>query len=87
MSGNRGVVYTEPSKVEVQDIAKPECRTHNGRRIDHAVILEVLSTNICGCGTKYPGAADSTSNQANLSIHFGLSRTEAQSFNTGRYWC
>ena len=48
MSGNRGVVYLGPGKVEVQDIAHPKLENPNGKRIEHAVILKVVSTNICG---------------------------------------
>jgi len=48
MSRNRGVVYLGPGKVEVQDIADPKFEAPNGKKIDHAVILKVVSTNICG---------------------------------------
>ena len=48
MSGNRGVVYLGPGKVEVQDIADPKLENPDGKRIEHAVILKVVSTNICG---------------------------------------
>lgn len=48
MSTNRGVVYIEPGKVEVQDIADPKLQAPDGRKIEHAVILKVVSTNICG---------------------------------------
>ncbi|TDT93759.1 glutathione-independent formaldehyde dehydrogenase [Azorhizobium sp. AG788] len=48
MSGNRGVVYLGPGKVEVQNIPDPKFEAPNGRRIDHGVILKVLTTNICG---------------------------------------
>ncbi|QXQ06077.1 formaldehyde dehydrogenase, glutathione-independent [Sphingosinicellaceae bacterium] len=48
MTGNRGVVYIEPGKVEVQNIDYPKFEDPKGRKIDHAVILKVLSTNICG---------------------------------------
>jgi len=48
MSKNRGVVYLGPGKVEVQDIADPKFEAPNGKKIDHAVILKVVSTNICG---------------------------------------
>lgn len=48
MSKNRGVVYLGPGKVEVQDIADPKFAAPDGRRIEHAVILKVVSTNICG---------------------------------------
>ncbi|MBD8554190.1 formaldehyde dehydrogenase, glutathione-independent [Rhizobium sp. CFBP 8762] len=48
MSSNRGVVYLGPGKVEVQNIADPKFASPDGRRIEHAVILKVVSTNICG---------------------------------------
>lgn len=48
MSGNRGVVYIGPGKVEVQSIAYPEMIDPAGRRANHGVILRVVSTNICG---------------------------------------
>jgi len=48
MSGNRGVVYLGPNHVEVQKIADPKMETPHGRKIDHGVILKVVSTNICG---------------------------------------
>lgn len=48
MSGNRGVVYVEPGKVEIQNIADPKFEDPRGNRIDHAVILKIVSTNICG---------------------------------------
>lgn len=48
MSGNRGVVYLAPNQVEVQTIADPRMETPQGRKIDHGVILKVVSTNICG---------------------------------------
>ena len=48
MSKNRGVVYLEPGKVAVQDIADPKLEAPDGRGIDHGVILKVVSTNICG---------------------------------------
>jgi len=48
MSKNRGVVYLGPGKVEVRDIADPKFEAPNGKKIDHAVILKVVSTNICG---------------------------------------
>jgi glutathione-independent formaldehyde dehydrogenase len=47
-SGNRGVVYLGPGKVAVQDIADPTFDDPRGRKIEHAVILKVVSTNICG---------------------------------------
>jgi len=48
MSKNRGVVYTKPGEVQVQDIPDPKLENPQGRKIDHGVILKVVSTNICG---------------------------------------
>lgn len=48
MSDNRGVVYLGPGKVEVQSIRDPKFEAPDGRRIEHAVILKVVTTNICG---------------------------------------
>ena len=48
MSGNRGVVYLGPGKVEVQAIDDPKLQNPDGQKIEHAVILKVVSTNICG---------------------------------------
>jgi glutathione-independent formaldehyde dehydrogenase len=47
MASNRGVVYTGPGSVEVQSIDYPRL-ANGGRKLDHGVILKVLSTNICG---------------------------------------
>src|SRR6201994_4419817 len=48
MAGNRGVVYLGPNKVEVQTIDYPKLQNPAGKKINHAVILKVVSTNICG---------------------------------------
>ncbi|WP_321917571.1 MULTISPECIES: formaldehyde dehydrogenase, glutathione-independent [Paraburkholderia] len=48
MSSNRGVAYVSPGKVEVQSIPFPTLADPRGRKIDHGVILRVVSTNICG---------------------------------------
>lgn len=48
MSNNRGVVYIEQGLVEVQSIAFPQLENPNGKKIEHGVILKVVSTNICG---------------------------------------
>ena len=48
MSKNRGVVYMRPGKVEVRDIDDPVLSAPDGRKLDHAVILKVITTNICG---------------------------------------
>jgi glutathione-independent formaldehyde dehydrogenase len=48
MSRNRGLVYLGPGKVEVQDIDDPKFANPAGKKIEHGVILKVVSTNICG---------------------------------------
>ncbi|MBT0770465.1 formaldehyde dehydrogenase, glutathione-independent [Kineosporia sp. J2-2] len=57
MAGNRGVAYTGPGKVEVQDIDYPKLELQDGpgvhpdnigRKCGHGVILKVATTNICG---------------------------------------
>ena len=48
MADNRGVVFLGPNKVEVQSIDFPKMQNPNGQKIEHAVILKVVSTNICG---------------------------------------
>ena len=48
MASNRGVVYIGPGKVEVQSIDAPVMVDPRGRKIEHGVILKVVSTNICG---------------------------------------
>jgi glutathione-independent formaldehyde dehydrogenase len=57
MADNRGVAYIEPGKVEIQDIDYPTFELQDGpgvnpanvgRKLPHAAILKVVSTNICG---------------------------------------
>ena len=48
MSENRGVVYVEQGRVEVQSIPFPKLDNPSGKKIEHGVILKVVSTNICG---------------------------------------
>ncbi len=48
MAENRGLVYLGPNEVEVQSIDFPKMQAPNGKKIEHAVILKVVSTNICG---------------------------------------
>jgi glutathione-independent formaldehyde dehydrogenase len=48
MSSNRGVAYIKQGQVEIQPNAFPKLEDPRGRRIDHGVILKVVSTNICG---------------------------------------
>ena len=47
-SSNRGVVYLGPGKVEVQSIDYPKLQNPKGKKIDHGVILKIVTTNICG---------------------------------------
>jgi glutathione-independent formaldehyde dehydrogenase len=48
MASNHGVVYLGPNHVEVQSIDYPKFENPAGKKIEHAVILKVVSTNICG---------------------------------------
>jgi glutathione-independent formaldehyde dehydrogenase len=48
MADTRGVVYIEPGKVEVQSIPYPKMTDPQGRKIEHGVILKIVTTNICG---------------------------------------
>jgi glutathione-independent formaldehyde dehydrogenase len=48
MASNRGVVYLGPGKVEVQTIDFPKMQNPQGKPIEHATILKIVSTNICG---------------------------------------
>jgi glutathione-independent formaldehyde dehydrogenase len=57
MTGNRGVAYMGPGKVEVQTIDYPKLELQDGpgvnpanvgRKCNHGVILKTLTTNICG---------------------------------------
>jgi glutathione-independent formaldehyde dehydrogenase len=48
MAENRGVVYIGPGKVEVHSIPFPKMEDPSGKKIEHGVILRVVSTNICG---------------------------------------
>src|SRR3979490_2732347 len=43
MSKNRGVVYTKPGEVQVQDIADPKFENPQKRKIEHGVILQILT--------------------------------------------
>lgn len=47
MNNNRGVVYIKPGVVEVQSIDFPKLALGN-RKCEHGVILQIVSTNICG---------------------------------------
>jgi glutathione-independent formaldehyde dehydrogenase len=48
MAGNRGVVYIKQGTVEIQSIDFPVMADPKGRKLEHAVILKIVSTNICG---------------------------------------
>jgi len=48
MATNPGVAYLGPGKVEIQSIDYPKFVAPNGKSIDHAVILKIVCTNICG---------------------------------------
>jgi glutathione-independent formaldehyde dehydrogenase len=48
MATNRGVAYLGPGKVEIQSIDYPKFVAPNGKSIEHAVILKIVCTNICG---------------------------------------
>ena len=48
MANNRGVVYLGPGKVEVQSIDFPKLQNPQGKKIDHGVLLKIVTTNICG---------------------------------------
>jgi glutathione-independent formaldehyde dehydrogenase len=41
-------VYLGPGKVEVQSIDYPKLENPAGKKIDHGVILKIVTTNICG---------------------------------------
>ncbi|WP_353062928.1 formaldehyde dehydrogenase, glutathione-independent [Tunturibacter psychrotolerans] len=48
MAENTGVVFLGRNKVEVQSIDFPKMQNPAGKKINHGVILKVVSTNICG---------------------------------------
>jgi glutathione-independent formaldehyde dehydrogenase len=48
MASNRAVVYQGLRKVEVQGRDYPKMVDPRGRKLEHAVILKVVATNICG---------------------------------------
>src|SRR6201984_2504277 len=48
MAENSGVVYLGPNHVEVQSIDYPRLENPKGKKIEHGVILKVVTTNICG---------------------------------------
>ena len=49
MADNRGVAYMKPGVVEVQSINFPKLWDPTSKKkIEHGVILKIISTNICG---------------------------------------
>jgi glutathione-independent formaldehyde dehydrogenase len=48
MTSNRAVTFVGPNKMEVRDAGYPKLADPKGRKIDHAVILKLVTTNICG---------------------------------------
>jgi glutathione-independent formaldehyde dehydrogenase len=49
MASNRGVAYIKPGQVEVQSIDFPKLfDPARKKKIEHGVILKIISTNICG---------------------------------------
>jgi glutathione-independent formaldehyde dehydrogenase len=49
MASNRGVVYLKPGEVRVESIDFPKLvDATTGKKIEHGVILRIISTNICG---------------------------------------
>jgi len=49
MPSNRGVAYIKPGEVKVQSIDFPKLVDPiTGKKIEHGVILKIISTNICG---------------------------------------
>jgi len=49
MALNRGVAYIKPGEVKIQNIDFPKLvNPTNGKKIEHGVILKIISTNICG---------------------------------------
>jgi glutathione-independent formaldehyde dehydrogenase len=46
MAENHGVVFLGRNKVEVQSIDFPKMQNPAGKKVEHGVILKVVSTNI-----------------------------------------
>lgn len=45
---NRAITFLGPHKMELQDKGYPKLQDPKGRKIEHAVILKIITTNICG---------------------------------------
>lgn len=48
MSGNRAVTYMGPKKLEIQNLDFPKLVDPRGKDCHHAVIVKLVTTNICG---------------------------------------
>ena len=48
MPGNRAVTFLGAERMEVQEKGYPKLEDPKGRKIEHAVILKLIATNICG---------------------------------------
>lgn len=48
MAGNRVLTFQGPMKLEVKTIDYPKLEDPHGRKIEHGVIIKLVSTNICG---------------------------------------
>jgi hypothetical protein len=48
MASNRAVTFMGRSKMAVRDAGYPKLADPHGRRIEHAVILKLVTTDICG---------------------------------------
>src|ERR1700759_2461278 len=47
-TGNRAITFLGPHKMELRDKGYPKLQDPKGRTIEHAVILKIVTTNICG---------------------------------------
>jgi glutathione-independent formaldehyde dehydrogenase len=48
MASNRAVTFMGPHRMEVQDKEYPKLEDPQGRKVEHAAILKLVTTNICG---------------------------------------
>jgi len=48
MASSRAVTFVGPQKLEIRDVGFPKLHDPKGRKIEHAAILKLVTTNICG---------------------------------------
>ena len=48
MASNRAVTFMGRGKMELRDVGYPKLTDPHGRKIEHAVILKLVTTNLCG---------------------------------------